>query len=200
MLEIKDHGNNIISSGVFDDDGINIVLDFVTENDHGFENISHSYGQNTTTKRLYLPLFKDSKNYNIVDKTIYDAVLKLITAVSTKIPDFGKHYPLDDDSYAIRRVIGETRLHVDGPCPIQVNNQTMSFRVGTVILNMEGSNDVLEFPTLNTSIKMDKGTAIFFPPYWTHPHRVTYAGKISHRIQTWIITKVAYDKEIKKPF
>ena len=51
---------------------------------------------------------------------------------------------------------------------------------------------VFEFSRQKISLSLKKGQLIAFPPYWTHPHKVTEPLNSSYRynINTWIYDKL----------
>jgi hypothetical protein len=80
----------------------------------------------------------------------------------------------------LRKVFGETILHMDGAC-IDItrhpytNIELKSVRVLTLVgmLNDNYEGGIYNFPNQEISIKLKAGSIILFPPYWTHPHSVS---------------------------
>lgn len=106
------------------------------------------------------------------------------------------HIKFDHSGFLLRKIYGETRLHVDG-CDIHRSNITF---IDEVIPNYEmirnssiifGLNDdyddgIFSFPYHNINIKLKKGSVIIFPPYWTHPHNVSNLNDtFRYTISTW---------------
>lgn len=96
--------------------------------------------------------------------------------------------------FELRKVYGETRLHQDGvfDMPVSINDsptKIRSVRSLTIVitLNDDFNGGVYHFPNQNVSIKPKKGTAILFPPYYTHPHQVSQIepGKYRYICSSW---------------
>ncbi len=67
----------------------------------------------------------------------------------------------------LRKIKGPTRKHIDG-----VLDDTSKLRNMSVIiaLNDDYEGGEICFPVQSVTIKLKKGQAVAFPPYWTHPH------------------------------
>ena len=105
----------------------------------------------------------------------------------------------------LRKIYGETLLHSDGIyekalSPIGTNyisengenGPDVYYRQSSCIfaLNDDHEGGIFEFPYQKVSIKLKKGSAIIFPPYWTHPHRVTELNNtFRYTISTWFCEK-----------
>jgi hypothetical protein len=79
-------------------------------------------------------------------------------------------------SFQLRKVYGYTREHTDGVCPNGVDNVMKDkLRSATIIfcLNDDFEGGIYDFPLQRVKFKPNKGSAIIFPPYWTHKHMVT---------------------------
>lgn len=79
-------------------------------------------------------------------------------------------------SFQLRKVYGCTRIHTDGACPNGIENVMKDkIRTATIIfcLNDDFEGGVYDFPLQRVKFKPTKGSAIIFPPYWTHKHMVT---------------------------
>ena len=88
--------------------------------------------------------------------------------------------------YELRKIIGPTALHADGPELRLFNNNNITHRVGTIVISLSGTGDTLLFPDLDIKVNLEEGTFVFFPPYWTHRHSSEWSGTDTYRIQTWI--------------
>ena len=56
-----------------------------------------------------------------------------------------------------------------------------------IALNSNYSGGYFEFPVQKISLKLKRGDLIIFPPYWTHPHKVSEPLNETSRytINTW---------------
>jgi hypothetical protein len=82
-------------------------------------------------------------------------------------------------SYELRKVYGKTNLHIDGA----LDNINSHIRTSTVVLalNNNFTGGVYSFPYHNIKFSLNTGSAVFFPPYWTHPHEVSSIGNGEYR-------------------
>jgi hypothetical protein len=102
------------------------------------------------------------------------------------IPNFGNLTKIIEDSgYELRKIIGPTALHADGP-ELTLSNNNIIHRVGTIVISLSGTGDTLLFPDLDIKVNLEEGTFVFFPPYWTHRHSSEWSGTDTYRIQTWL--------------
>jgi len=115
---------------------------------------------------------------------------KYINSVFKKISKniFGEKYKMS--GFTCRKIYGGTKLHQDGYQLCKINNDKYTIRKASVILmlNDDYSGGIFNFPDYNISLKLKKGSAILFPPYWTHKHEVSSVGKNNFRytINTWL--------------
>jgi hypothetical protein len=114
---------------------------------------------------------------------------ELLKAFTLEYPNF---LGTQDSGYIIRKITGGTKLHIDG-----VNSKTAGVKNFVrclsliIVLNDDYDGGIFNFPKQNLKLKVKKGEAIMFPPYWTHPHSVTSVGEGQARytINTWILEK-----------
>jgi len=80
-----------------------------------------------------------------------------------------------------RKIYGPTKLHWDGTKPA---NRSMAI---VVALNDDYEGGEFIFPLQDYKIKLKKGQALMFPPYWTHPHRTEDLknGTFRYTINNW---------------
>jgi hypothetical protein len=98
--------------------------------------------------------------------------------------------------FELRKVYGETRIHQDGVfngdfVQTENNGKVKPVRSLTIVLtlNDDFNGAVYNFPNQNITIKPKKGTAILFPPYYTHPHGVSAIepGKFRYICSSWAL-------------
>ena len=115
-----------------------------------------------------------------------------------------KVMPFPDDLYdsgiSLRKICGKTRLHIDGcsgnigkdSCVIEINKK-QERRILSIIISLNDNYDggIFSFPNQNVSFKLKKNSVLFFPPYWTHPHKVSEVENSTSRytINTWLCEK-----------
>jgi hypothetical protein len=110
-----------------------------------------------------------------------------------------------------RKIYGSTKLHSDNILSfhksnihsINENNMPDDYnmiRKHTIIfaLNSDFEGGIFNFPTKNTTFKMNKGSAVIFPPYWTHPHEVSAIldGKFRYTIHTWLMENIINETDL----
>lgn len=101
--------------------------------------------------------------------------------------------------YNLRKIYGRTRVHCDQlinvhktditsinnnlpECINMIRNTSMIFA-----LNDDYDGGIFRFPYHDITFKMNKGSVLIFPPYWTHPHEVSALLNNTYRytINTW---------------
>lgn len=98
--------------------------------------------------------------------------------------------------FELRKVYGITRNHADGIFgetirhPID-NALLKTIRVATMVvaLNDDYDEGIYNFPNQDVKIKLKQGSAVLFPPYWTHPHNVSKIENSEYRyiLSTWAL-------------
>ena len=130
---------------------------------------------------------KDILNYVLkLDKNICDIFSKGINIYKEIFKMDNNNFK--DCGYTLRKHIGETRLHSDGP-EISIEEHTYRILTGIIILNSDYDGAIFEFPDFNLKFKLKKGSLLLFPPYWTHPHCVSNLKNDTFRysINTWFL-------------
>jgi hypothetical protein len=178
---------NAISHDVCDQ-----VLQYIHSNSHLFENREYVKTNNVLCDSIFLFKHHDEESCKI-DRMLFEAIHDAIhDHLSPKLKDdvgtpqtFLDDNKLFDSGYEVRRINGPTRMHYDCVCP-EMREDGISYRMGTIVISLSESNDYLVFPVQNRSAKLSKGTMVFFPPYWTHPHYTIYGDEQCYRVQTWL--------------
>lgn len=124
-----------------------------------------------------------------IDEFISQKVNKILKNLKSIRPDFKGN---QDDGYTLRKINGGTKIHADG-----VDSKSGGFTKFVrclsliIVLNDDYDGGIFSFPNQGVKIKVKKGEAVIFPPYWTHPHAVTSVGEGQARytINTWILEK-----------
>jgi hypothetical protein len=152
----------------------------------------------------YVEVSQDKKNnvecsfIRMKDYMTNEYIINLDDYIKNKIGDILKlivkenpFFPLNvfDNGYNLRKIHGGTVLHIDGI--LEDTNSKNSPRLLSIIINLNDDYDGGEFhfPKQNVKIRLKKGEAICFPPYWTHPHEVSPVsfGQYRYTINTWIL-------------
>lgn len=109
-----------------------------------------------------------------------------------------------NSGYILRKIYGTTRLHADGLCKIHDSNITFikenkkgdyyMVRNASLVFSLNDDYEGGEFcfPNYDVSIKLKKGSVLFFPPYWTHKHKTNELKNDTMRytITTWSCEKI----------
>ncbi len=132
---------------------------------------------------------------NIEQNNINKFVIEKIRKIFEFVTSHNKRINVTAQTlFELRKVYGETRLHQDGvfDMPVSINDsptKIKSVRSLTIVITLNDDFDggVYHFPNQNVSIKPKKGTAILFPPYYTHPHEVSQIepGKYRYICSSW---------------
>ena len=126
--------------------------------------------------------------YTKYDKTLYEVINKIINFLHHNFDITAK----GDCGYTLRKIYGPTRFHKDG---IVVDNEHEDIisvhKIRCMSLIMALNDDYEEgefyFPAQKHKVKLKKGQAIAFPPYWTHEHGVTCPKNgFRYTINTWL--------------
>ena len=161
----------------------NDLIKYINEKEKEGKTGTEKHGKSSNVQCSYIPIEKDSK----YDKIIYSCINKYFTILQS----MNMGLIIDKDSnYCLRRIYGNTRLHSDGEYGNLYHGITQK-EIRTVsciiALNSNYSGGYFEFPVQKISIKLKRGDLIIFPPYWTHPHKVSEPTNETSRytINTW---------------
>ena len=89
----------------------------------------------------------------------------------------------------LRRIFGETRHHIDNITPTSIRHLTC-----IIILNNDYDDGVFSFPSQNLEFKVKQGDVVLFPPFWTHPHKVSCPSNgFRYTINYWYVDSTATD-------
>ena len=124
-----------------------------------------------------------------IDEYIFTVMNEILKAFKLQYPYF---LGIEDSGYRIRKITGGTKIHTDGVhSTVGKSKQNVRCLSIIIVLNDDYDGGIFSFPTQGLKIKVKKGEAVLFPPYWTHPHSVTSVGEGQARytINTWILEK-----------
>lgn len=186
--------NIIIFEDIITDEFCKEVIQFIESNKYQFiEEIPGTF-YNVECFNLYLEELKKKQDLNNlssvleIDQKIFLIIGQIINALHAILMGFkGK----EDSGYNLRKIFGGTKIHIDS---IAIGDYKDYIRCASVIINLNDDYDggIFNFPKQDFSIKLKKGSAIVFPPYWTHPHEVSKVGEGQFRytINTWLHEKL----------
>ena len=144
----------------------------------------------------YIPIIaiENQKFAKILDDKIYQCISDAGSQLMSICKEI--HHIGSDDGYILRKIRGATRLHSDSVFTDAIENLPKDspkriVRKISVIIALNGDYEGGEFYFPNQGIdkiKLKKGQAILFPPYWTHPHGVNKPENNTFRytINTWL--------------
>jgi hypothetical protein len=163
-------------------------------------------------------LFSDTNNvecFTVIDYTdrdenlhkILDKISALAICIIPNISIMGYSH------YELRKVYGETRQHCDGvfsdtikhPKNQEIDIRSVRCLTFVSIFNDDYDGGIYKFPKQKLEIKLKAGSAILFPPYWTHPHEVSNISKIENGsdyryiFSTWYLDKFLILDKPKNP-
>lgn len=190
-LEIEERGEKgsciYTASNLMTNAQCDFITNYMERNSSFWNERAVEYGNNVACK--FIKLEKNVPEYDIMDSFIFSSIGKIINKM-TEIHDIFKS--VQDDGYTLRKIFGGTKLHCDG-IKSKVGGFTNFVRCLSIIivLNDEYDGGVFCFPNQELKFRVQKGQAVMFPPYWTHPHSVTSVGQGQARytINTWILEK-----------
>jgi hypothetical protein len=196
LEERGDPGSNIFTAlAVINDSQCDFITKYILNHSNLWEkrDIGYESGNNVECNYLTLNSLKCRKiKHSIeIDGFICSVITLLLKKLNHTRPEF---VATDDDGYTLRRIYGGTTRHVDG-VHSKVSGFTNLIRSLSliIVLNDDYDGGIFNFPNQNLKLKVKKGEAILFPPYWTHPHSVSSVGEGQSRytINTWIHEKFA---------
>lgn len=141
-----------------------------------------------TNVKAYVFDLSTSTNYSLFTNILSPVFNKVINLLHTRyfINVSGNFY----NEILLRKIYGDTRLHIDGPkIDVRKKEHKVLRELAFILcLNDDYESGEIIFPSQNREIKLKKGQVLLFPPYWTHPH-YTNAPKndtFRYTVTTWL--------------
>ena len=158
---------------IIDDETCNLLIEYIENNLNICDDLNwcNESRNNVICKQIFLQKETD------LDSQVY----KAINNVVSKYTDLYSHFHATGDTgYALRKITGETRIHVD--------TMTKDFRNISIILGLNSDYEKGEFnfPYQNFSTTVKRGEAIVFPVYFMYPHHVDAPIGNRYTINTWM--------------
>jgi predicted 2-oxoglutarate/Fe(II)-dependent dioxygenase YbiX len=149
--------------------------------------LKECYGESANVQSTYIDL-EMLKNSH---KKLHDRIRNMIfNSINHTVLTVGK-YPVDisciksDSGYRLRKIHGPTKIHVDGVLEESCNG--VRFASVIIALNSDYEGGEFVFQEQDVKIKLKAGQALFFPPYWSHPHEtLELHGTYRYTINTWL--------------
>jgi len=186
-------GSNIFTvADVFTEEECNEIVNFIIKNSSLWGERNVGPGSYNFVECKFLVLNDLIKREIYVAKELDNLIFKRVNMLLTALREISNFTGTQDDGYTLRKIFGGTNLHIDG-----VHSKTGGFKNFVrclsiiIVLNDDYDGGIFNFPKQNLKLKVKKGEAIMFPPYWTHPHSVTSVGEGQARytVNTWILEK-----------
>ena len=149
------------------------LINFMDLNLPNSLNKTHSNLQNVICREIILPPNSE------FDAAVYEVIAKVAVLYKEKYCQVAFS---GDTGYQLRKITGETRLHVDN---ISKNyRRNISIILG---LNSNYKGGEFHFPEQDFSTTVKRGEAIVFPVYFLYPHSVDAPIGNRYTINTWMI-------------
>jgi glutaredoxin-related protein len=187
--EIKD--NIYIIKDLFQPNKCNEIVTFIKENKtlHEYIEVNVTKKNNVECNFIQMREHMTNKYIALLDDYIKNKIGDIINLIVNENSMFP--CTVSDNGYTLRQIHGGTVLHIDGIIDNPKSNITIKPRLLSIIINLNDDYEGGEFnfPKQDVKIKLKKGEAICFPPYWTHPHEVSSVsfGEYRYTINTWIL-------------
>lgn len=113
--------------------------------------------------------------YNNTDFKVYKKLRELLL----KIFDINKYININaDEGYILYSHHHESILKKEPLCTYEkYYNNLINSLIIFININDNEQEATFKFPEQEISLKIEKGSAILFPPYWTHPYKITGTSK-----------------------
>ena len=161
------------------------------------EKLDVSYDDNNRNNvqcysRSLSSLIEKDETYKKYDSDIYSIIHNILEISMKLFPTLNIN---GDSGYTLRKIYGETIQHIDNLFDPRLKqnsdvpiNQIRALSI-IIILNDDYSGGMFNFPNQKIQHKLKAGSAIIFPPYWTHPHSVSKVeeNKYRYTINTWAL-------------
>ena len=167
------------------------TLKIIIDNTKGTGKNNYSEKNNVKCKSVCLKHFENTEFAYIIDnkvKNVIGDIIRQLYRLNKRL------HPINGDSgYDYRKIHGPTRLHTDSIFPDILTEKTVhvsKLRKASLIIALNGDYEGGEFyfPDQDIKVKLKKGQAIAFPPFWTHPHSTgELNGTFRYTINTWLL-------------
>jgi hypothetical protein len=189
MEEVKPGTDIYIIDDIINDE-LCQTLKIVIDHTPGEYTNEYSHVSNVKAKNISPLLHIENKKFGkVIDNEIYNIMKEIIKKIGEKLSHMG---PIgSDEGYTLRKIHGATQLHIDDIIPNDFPQYSVKdLRKVSVIIALNSDYDGGEFvfPRQDVKVKLKKGQAIVFPPFWTHQHKTNDLENDTFRytINTWL--------------
>ena len=159
---------------VIDSDTCDLLIKHLEDNLHHSMDLTHTDRQNVICKEITL------QPHTEIDNVVYKVIVKVVELYKEKYPCFQVR---GDTGYQLRKITGNTRVHVDKSAEIE-DNRNVSVIIG---LNSDYEKGEFHFPFQDYTTTVKRGEVIVFPVYFMYPHYVDKPIGSRYTINTWMI-------------
>ena len=188
--------NIFLKDSFISDEDCDFIRNFIDESNKTNDLNQEKWGPGSNVQCFYFNIenINDCEMKVKIENIIYNKMVLFQKELKEKYNIHTK----GDSGYCLRKIYGATKEHYDKISTIKyienINNKEYIYinniRALSVILilNNDYEGCFFEFPIQNISLSLKKGQLIAFPPYWTHPHKVTEPLNNTYRytINTWL--------------
>jgi hypothetical protein len=184
---------------------ISYFTELLKKNDEPFYLFSTNKNENNKIITNNMNGFTNTQinNYNQLINSMMILIQRIMNKVDNSIN--WNDQILFNSGYNLRKIWGETRLHIDNIFDVYTSgvNSIYNYEIQkpykmvrnvSIIfaLNDDYDGGKFYFPYQDVELKLKKNSVILFPPYWTHPHKVSALlnGTFRYTINTWSVKNV----------
>jgi hypothetical protein len=186
----------IVVDDAFSHDLCDQIKAFIDDRGAQWEQKTYGIFNSVECRAMNLSDLKDAEATQL-DAQIYTTLthvirFRLTPAIVNRIPEASAltDSNLGDSGYELRKIHGATRQHYDEHVPLIKGNR-VQFRVMSICVCLSDCDDKLIFPAQDVEVQYGKGKLVCFPVSWAFPHKTTYTGVPSYRMQTWLTSQHA---------
>lgn len=179
-----------IIDNAFSDKLCDDLVQFYKDNESQMTLLDYSFdkngeGANNVRTRQILLCNLNSEESSLI-RRIQTSLQKVVAKYIETVDTFSAHI---DEGLFLRKIHGATRNHTDGLYCADDNGKIFERKLSVIVgLNSDFEGGVFTFPFQDFQTTVKKGQAICFPPYYTHPHKVSEPTKgYRYTINTWLI-------------
>lgn len=169
-----------IFNDMISNDMCNEIIELI--DDTAEDELKTNPGTNVLCKSLILN--------NQIHPKIYNYITNVMVRISRMMSEYAV-YTFSDCGYIGRKIHGPTKCHTDSMADYESeyipSNRIRNLTI-TIALNDDYDGGEFCFPCQNFKIKLKRGQAIAFPPFWTHPHYTNPLNNKTYRytLNTWM--------------
>ena len=146
------------------------LVDYIKNNSSIYNR--NAVGNYNSVECDFIYVTKTIPEFETIDSFLFEYTKKILAKFHDIQPSFkGKK----DTGFTLRKIFGGIKLHDDGVTGGFIDSlRSLSI---IVVLNDDYDGGIFNFPNQELKLRVKKGEAILFPPYWTHPYSVSSVGE-----------------------